>query len=180
MLSILILGCRSRKKIVQNSDLQKNETAKIDTNVVVSNEKKIEQIDKDKKKETEQVKYNDGDLVIEGETDTLKDFRYHTIIEGDTIADIFISGNSNFVIKNRWKQLDRKEIKESVVKKLNVVADIARKSVAQSTIKSVSEKIRKDNKEVVTKGTTAPMYLIFGVSVLFIIGLVFLWFKFKK
>ena len=179
MLSLLILGCRSRKKAVKISEIQRTETTKADTNVVVSEEKKLHDLDKKTEKIDQKEKSNNGDIVIKGQTDSLnKDFRFHNVVNGDTISDIYISGNADFIIKNRWKQIDKKEIKEKVVEKLNIVAQVARKSVAQKTIKEVAEKIKSKEVAVKSSGFQFPVYLIIGLAVFLLILLWFFWKKF--
>ena len=179
MMCLLILGCRSRKKTVQISEIQRTETTKADTNVVVSEEKKLHELDKKTEKIDQKEKSTDGDIVIKGKTDSLnKDFKFHNVVNGDTISDIYISGNADFVIKNRWKQIDKKEIKETVTDKLNIIATIARKSVAQKTIKEVAEKIKSKEVSVKSSDFQFPMYIIIGFAVLLLIILWFLWRKF--
>ena len=179
MMCLLILGCRSRKKTVQISEIQRTETTKADTNVVVSEEKKLHELDKKTEKIDQKEKSTDGDIVIKGKTDSLnKDFKFHNVVNGDTISDIYISGNADFIIKNRWKQIDKKEIKETVTDKLNIIATIARKSVAQKTIKEVAEKIKSKEVSVKSSDFQFPMYIIIGFAVLLLIILWFLWRKF--
>lgn len=176
---LLMLGCRSRKKAVQISEIQRTETTSADTNVVVSEEKKLHDLDKKTEKIEQKEKSNNGDIVIKGKTDSLnKDFKFHNVVNGDTISDIYISGNADFVIKNRWKQIDKKEIKETVTEKLNIIANIARKSVAQKTIKEVAEKIKSKEVSVKSSGLQFPVYIIIGFAVLLLVLLWFLWKKF--
>ena len=174
-----MLGCRSRKKAVQISEQQRTETTSADTNVVVSEEKKLQDLDKKTEKIEQKEKSNNGDIVIKGKTDSLnKDFKFHNVVNGDTISDIYISGNADFIIKNRWKQIDKKEIKETVTENLNIVARVARKSVAQKTIKKVAEKIKAKEVSVKSSGFQFPVYLIIGLAMFLLVLLWFLWKKF--
>lgn len=174
-----MLGCRSRKKAVQISEVQRTETTSADTNVVVSAENKLHDLDKKTEKIEQKEKSNNGDIVIQGQTDSLnKDFKFHNVVNGDTISDIYISGNADFIIKNRWKHTDKKEIKETVTENLNIIAQVARKSVAQKTIKEVAEKIKTKEVAVKTSGFQFPVYLMIGFAVLLLVLLWFLWKKF--
>ena len=174
-----MLACRSRKKAVQISEIQRTETTSADTNVVVSEEKKLQDLDKKTEKIEQKEKSNNGDIVIKGKTDSLnKDFKFHNVVNGDTISDIYISGNADFIIKNRWKEIDKKEIKETVTENINIIATIARKSVAQKTIKKVAEKIKSKEVSVKSSGFQFPVYLMIGFAVLLLILLWFLWKKF--
>lgn len=175
---LLMLGCRSRKKAVEISEYKLAEVTKIDTNTVISSEKKAQEVEKTIVKSDQKEKQNDGDVLIKGKTDSLQDFKYHNVVNGDTISDIYISGNADFIIKNRWKQIDRQEIKETVKEKINIVAEIARKSVSQNTIKNVAEKIKSKEVAVKASGFQFPVYLIIGLGVLLLVLLWFLWKKF--
>lgn len=174
---LLLTSCRSRKKAMEISEYRSAEVTKIDTNTVISEEKKVLDREKTTQQTDQKEKQNDGDIVIKGKTDSLKDFTFHNVVNGDTLSDIRISGNADFIIKNRWKQTEKKEIKETETEKLNLVQDLARKSVSQSTIKDVAEKIKTKKIDVKSTGFSLPVYVIIGGAVLL---LVLLWFGWKK
>jgi len=175
---LLIASCSSRKKTLEISEYRSAEVTKIDTNTVISSEKKIQNTENSVKKSDQKIKENEGDIIIKGKTDSAKDFHFHNIVEGDTLSDIYMSGNSDFIIKNRWKKIDKKEVTEIKSETLNIIAEVARKSVAQSTMKEVAQELK--TKEVMVKSTgfSLPVYLIIGGAVLFLILLFFLWKKF--
>lgn len=175
---ILLTSCRNRTKHLEFSEYRSAEVTKIDTNTVVSTEKQMQESIKKKKKIDQQIRENDGNITIEGKTDSIKDFRFSNVVGNDTISDIYISGNADFIIKNRWKQIDKKEVITELAENINIVAEIARKSVAQSTIKEVAEVINKKEVTVKSKGFVFPVYLIIGCTVLFLISIFFLWKKF--
>ena len=175
---ILLTSCQSRKKSLDISEYRSAEVSKIDTNTIVSTEKQqIENISKQKKFE-QKIKENDGDVIIKGKADTLKDFRYTNVVGNDTISDIFISGNADFIIKSKWKQSEKKEEFIEKSETVNFVAEIARKSVAQSTIKDMAETIKKKEVKVKSTGFTLPTYFIIGGALLLLAILFFLWNKF--
>lgn len=173
----MLVNCRSRKKAIEISEYRSAEVTKIDTNTVVSEEKKIQEASKSVKTTDQKTKENDGDIIIKGKTDSLKDFTFHNVVNGDTLSDIHISGNADFIIKNRWKQTEKKEVVKEASEKLNIVQDLARKSVSKSTIKDVAEKIKNKTVDVKSTGFSVPVYLIIGGAVLL---LVLLWFGWKK
>lgn len=175
---ILLTSCRNRTKHLEFSEYRSAEVTKIDTNTVVSTEKQMQESIKKEKKIDQQIRENDGNITIKGKTDSIKDFRFSNVVGNDTISDIYISGNADFIIKNRWKQIDKKEVITELAENINFVAEIARKSVAQSTIKEVAEVINKKEVTVKSKGFVFPVYLIIGGAVLFLISLFFLWKKF--
>ncbi|MEC5157065.1 hypothetical protein [Chryseobacterium sp. MP_3.2] len=178
VLMILLTSCRSRKKNLEITEYRFAQVEKIDTNTVISNEKAVQDKIIIAKKIDQTIKENDGDIVIKGKTDSVKDFRFSNVVGNDTISDIYISGNADFIIKNRWKQTEKKEVIEEKSEHLNIVAEIARKSVAQSTIKEVAEEFKSKKVDAKTTGFSFPMYLIIAGAVAFLILLFFLWKKF--
>lgn len=178
MLLLMLMSCQNRKKALQISEYRSAEIEKIDTNTVVSNEKAVKDRVEVVKKKDQKIKENIGDVVIKGKTDSIKDFRYSNVLGNDTISDIYISGNADFIIKNRWKQSEIKEIIEEKSDKINIVAEVARKVVAQSTIKEVASELKNKTLEVKKSGFSLPIYLIFGGVFLIIVILWFLWNKF--
>lgn len=178
LLLSLMTSCRSRKKAVEIEKEKIHEVIKTDTNIVTSEEKKLVHLEKVDQKTEQTEKDNSGDIIIKGNTEKDKDFHYHNVVDGDTISDILIKGNADFVIKNRWKVSEKKEVIETVKENLNLVAKIARKSVAQSTIKDVAKEVKKVEKEVESKGFVFPIYLLGGLALLLVIVLFFLWRKF--
>lgn len=169
LILIILTSCRTRTKDLAINEYQYAEIEKIDTNTVVSLDKSVQKIDKIEIKKDQTVKENDGDIIIKGKTDSLKDFNFHNIVDGDTLSDIYISGNADFIIKNRWKQTQKKETEKSESESLNIVAEIARKSVAQSTIKEVAIELKTKDVKVKSTGFSFPIYLIIGGAVIVVI-----------
>lgn len=178
LIPFLLLNCRSKQKAVLIEKEKATEAVKTDTNTVISEEKKLAQLEKEVQKTDQKEKDHSGDITITGKTDEEKDFHFHNVVNGDTISDIFIKGNADFVIKNKWKVSEKKEAIETIKENLNIVQEIARKSVAQSTIKEVAKEMKKVEKQIESKGFVFPVYLLIGFSVLFLILLFFLWRKF--
>lgn len=174
----VLTSCRNRTKHLEFSEYRSSEVTKIDTNTVVSTEKQMQESIKKEKKIDQQIRENDGNITIKGKTDSIKDFRFSNVVGNDTISDIYISGNADFIIKNRWKQIDKKEMITEKSESINIVAEMARKSVAQSTIKEVAESFKEKKTTVKAKGFAFPVYLIIGGAILLLVLLFFLWKKF--
>ena len=169
LILIILASCRTRTKDLAITKYRSAEIEKIDTNTVVSLDKSVQKIDKIEIKKDQTVKENDGDIIIKGKSDSTKDFQYHNIVDGDTLSDIYISGNADFMIKNRWKKTEKKETEKSESESLNIVAEIARKSVAQSTIKEVAIELKTKDVKVKSTGFSFPIYLIIGGAVIVVI-----------
>lgn len=179
MLLIAILtACRSRKSNLNITEYRSAEVTKIDTNTVVSDSSKIQLKNKKSIKEETKKNENNGDIVIKGKTDSTDDFRFHNVVDGDTLSEIFIHGNADFVIKNRWNKSEKSHIKEVVEEKLNIVAKVARKVVAQSTIKEAAKEIKQIDKQVNSKSFTFGAWFTYGLIFVIVACLVWLWFYF--
>lgn len=173
-----LIGCSNRRKHVEISkestteiekislDSVKAETSKIDTKKIT--DKNIDQ----KKNEVS------GDIIIRGKTDSITDFKFHNVVNGDTLQVINITGNSTFEIKNKYSKSEEKTVEKSSEENLNIIQKAARTAVAKSTIKKVATEVKQVDKNVKSKGFQFPVYLIIGASVLMLIVLFFLWKKF--
>lgn len=112
-------------------------------------EKKQEQ-----KKETEQK----GSVEIKGKTDSANSFTYENVVGSDTLS-ISITGNADFTIKNSFTSAVKENVEEVVVEKLDVIAELSRKVVAQKTIKEVATEIKKSDVQVKVKNFTMGAWL---------------------
>lgn len=184
LIFLLILAtmsqCSSRKKSVRNTEIKISEVLKTDTNTVVSAEDKAIVAEKVNKVLQKKEQENVGDVVIKGKTDSAKDFRFHNIVKGDTLADIYISGNADFTIVNRWKENKTEEKQISEIENLNIIAKVARKAVAATTIKENATSIREAEKSIKATGFSLPIYLIGGGAVVLLILLYFFFGDVKK
>lgn len=180
LVMLAMTSCRTKQKIREIERSKEKETQIVDSNTV-SFKKDSTVIKVEKEKEIQQiVDENLGDIIIRGKTDSTKDFHFHNIVEGDTISDILISGKADFVIKNKWKQVQSKVTENTIEENLNIVAEIARTAVAKKTIKETAKEIKKVQNTVKAKGFQAPIYLILGL-VLVVAVIVYIVIKqFKK
>lgn len=171
---MILNSCRSRAKKKTHLEINSEQIILKDSVVAESKIKEQQNIVKQEIKKQEKEKVNEGDIFIKGKTDSLNDFIFHNVIEGDTLADFYIKGNAEFVIKNRYKNNNKTELVEEKKEELNLVAQIARKSVAQSTINKVVKEINSTETEVKNKGFSLPIYLILGLGSLLAVFLFFL------
>lgn len=162
-----VLGCRAMKKNkTEFSDVRTGaEVSLIDTASV-----KVQEIEKKeavstsvKKNETEQK----GSVEIVGKTDSANSFSYENIVGNDTLK-ISITGNADFTIKNNFSNKVKESAEETVKETLNIVQEIARKSVAKETIEKVATEIKATEKKVAEKGFTFGAWFT-GLLVLIIL-----------
>lgn len=175
MLILLTLtNCRSRKKIIDVKKSNEKTTIKVDSSSNVSRETLIEKsVKEDKKKETIEDR-NNGEIIIKGNTDSQNPLEYFNVQNGDTISSIRIHGSAAFSIQNKWQKTFEKVSEVNNTNTINKVSEIVRKSVSKSTIKEAAKIITNKNVNVKEKGFNFAIYLIIGVSILFIIAIYFL------
>lgn len=175
---IIMNSCRNRTKAVERLKERSEETIKQNSIIVV--EKKDEVIDK--KKEIVKIDKKEqsisGTSSIKGATTPDNDFNYYNIIAGDTLQKIHINGSADFTILNNYVKSEVKSEAVKIVDNLNIVGEIARKSVAVETIKTVAKDIKKVETSVKNKGFAFPFYVIFLIGMIAIFIIWFLWRKF--
>lgn len=162
----MILGCRTRKRVTETVTIKKDETVKVDSNILkVKRDSIFNRIDV-KKDAVKKVNDNSGDIIIKGKTDSIKPFDFHNIVNGDTLSSIHISGNADFKIINHWNKKEETEKSSNIESNLNIIAKVARTAVAKETIKKLAEKVVDNRTEVKATGFQWPIYLIGGVILL--------------
>lgn len=175
MLAVTLLtGCRTRNKSLGITEYRTAKISRIQQDSAV--ETKDSAIVKNKIRKTEQTKEKSvsEDIEIRGKTDSIqKDFDFHNVVNGDTLQVIHISGNADFVVKTRRQESQQQEISTSDKEDLNIIAKVARKAVAQSTIEQAAGKIKEVTKEVKSTGFQWPAWLIVGICA---IALLVLWY----
>lgn len=174
--SLLFVACSTRKKDLRVTEFRSAEIEKVKFDSVRTQDLKEVTKKVIDKKVDQKEKDNSGEVVIKGKTDSLKDFSYYNVVNGDTLSGIVISGTADFTIKNRWKQSEKKDETKESSENLNVVQDLARTAVSKETIKDVAQKAKKLKKEVDQKGFTAGTYITTGICFLVVAVLVWLFF----
>lgn len=176
-ISFIFSACRSRKKAVEYISEQKREVLTVDSAAVTETEEKVQAVKTEKKKEETKSNQAAGEVEIKGNANGANPFKYENIVNGDTLQTITINGNADFVIRNRFTREETIKAVENFTENLDIVATVARKAVAQSTIKDVAHTIKKVEKSTSSKGFGFPVYL-FGF--LFALIAFVLWFVWKK
>lgn len=180
LVAILILGCRSKDKLKYSQKVETKEFKAVDSTAVIQ---KVDSVIVKQKKDIfidKKLQENDGDIIIKGKSDSINDFHYHNVINGDTLSDIYISGNADFIIKNRWKKAEEKVIEKSETSNLNIIAQVARAVVSKETIKNAAETIKGNETQISSKGFGFPVYLIIGIVLLVAVVLFIVIKQFKK
>ena len=173
-----LLSCSSRKKHVEFSEEGKTEVERISLDSLKSEIAKTETkkvIDKTIEQKKNEIS---GDIIIKGKTDSLQDFKFHNVVNGDTLQVINIKGNSTFEIKNKYSKSEEKTVEKNKEENLNIIQQVARTAVAKTTIKKIATEMKKVDKDVKSKGFTFPVYLIAGIVIVVLVLLWFLWKKF--
>lgn len=161
-----MLGCRTRKRVTETVTIKKDETVKVDSNILKVQRDSIFNKIEIKKDAVKKVNDNSGDIIIKGKTDSIKPFDFHNIVNGDTLSSIHISGKADFKIVNHWNKKEEIENSSNIESNLNIIAKVARTAVAKETIKKLAKKVVDNKTEVKATGFQWPIYLISGVILL--------------
>lgn len=162
-----------KAEIIKSDSLQNLESLKIEAKSVVDN-LRVKQMDRS----------SDSEINIIGKTDSLNNFKFHNIVNGDTLQSIIIQGNSTFRIKSKSTDKSILHTTENSESYDNIIQEVARKSVAKKTIKGVSETVIEKSKQVNRNGLSfrgwATFIIVSIVIICFIVGFYYLkyWLKF--
>ena len=183
ILSSLILGCSTKRKDVSFTKEAKTEIEKIKVDSAKETKQEQKQIEKTNIKSSEKKEDLKTDVSIIGKTDNSNPFQYHNILNGDTLQTISIFGNADFKINNHYAKSEKKIDEKKEVEKLNIIQEVARKSVAKETIKEVAAEVKKVDKQIKEKSFTLGAWLTwiacFGI-VAIIIGILIYFKKYRS
>lgn len=174
ILSVLFLGCSTKKKAVERSNVKTEEYVKVDSVKDLKSDSTVTQKVKEVIKKDNEIKSDSGSVEITGKADIDSPFNYYNINGNDTLQVISIIGNANFKIKNNWNRLSTKQDESLFSESLNAVAKYSREAVAKETIKKNSQKIEKINKTVKETGGTFGAYIMYTLWFVVIVCAVWL------
>lgn len=161
ILSSLILGCSTKRKNVSFAKEAKTEIERIKVDSATETKQEQKQIEKTDIKSSEKKEELKTDVSIIGKTDVSNPFQYHNILNGDTLQSISIFGTADFKINNHYAKSEKTIDEKKEVEKLNVIQEVARKSVAKSTIKEVASELKKVDKQIKERSFTLGAWLSF-------------------
>lgn len=167
------LGCRTKTKLVEKEQTSTKieKIAEVEKNVVERVKKDSIVEKKEVKKDTEQ----SGNIRIEFDPKKNDSLEVVHILNGDSL---YFKASGNGLVIFDYK----KHIKESVTTSNEIFGSTTLYNLDSVATEKVIEKTEtktiKSTKQVKEKGTTFGIYFIIGGGVLFIILLVFLYYKF--
>lgn len=167
------LGCRTKTKLVDKeiTSTKIEKIAEVEKNVVERVKKDSIVEKKEVKKDTEQ----SGNIRIEFDPKKNDSLEVVHILNGDSL---YFKASGNGLVIFDYK----KHIKESVTTSNEIFGSTTLYNMDSVATEKVIEKLEtktvKKSKAVKEKGTTFGVYLIIGGAILFIILLVFLYYKF--
>lgn len=174
-----MMGCRTKEKAVskEKEKIEIKQISDIDSTVTVKAE--AVQVIEEKKQETKVEKSQEGHVEIKGKTDSANAFNYTNVVGGDTLS-ISITGNADFVIKNKFSDRVKETVSESLSENLNAIAEFSRKVVAQETIKEVASEIKKTDVAVKTKNFTFGAWFTWVLTAIIVICAVWLFYYLRQ
>lgn len=163
ILSSLILGCRSKQKIISsNKEVRKeNVSVKVDSTAL----KELKAISLNSRELKIQEKKNEisYDILIKGKSDPENPFVFHNVVGSDTLQVISISGNADYTIKNHYAKSDNKKAESQNSTSTNIIQDLAQKAVSKETIKDVASAVTNETKKIKSNGIQAGAWIWLGV-----------------
>lgn len=165
-LLILFSSCRSKHAVKQDLTIQQTQTDTAAEVTAVVEEKKVvtETVAEKKveKKETEK----ETEKVISGSVEPDQPFTY---TESDSFGPqrtITITGKADFTIKEKTREeITQQQIKEAS-SSLTGLVESAKKSSEKTSISDFSLDLENNTKEVQSRGVSAPVYVIVGLTLL--------------
>lgn len=178
LISICILGCRTKKVVKSEStEHKKVETSSTFNSVNKESAKESNSIESSTVKSTN-IKENKSSVEISGKVNKDNPLIYYNIVDGDTVGSIGISGIADFVIKNNSSTLNSNTSNAS---NNNINSDKSKSSVVEEAVKNIAEvavKAQAKTSETVKKGFTFGVYMtwiVLGiVTIGFIIGIFYI------
>ena len=179
ILSSLILGCRTKQKVVSVTEQSKTEIERVKLDSI--KEQAVKQETKKISDNTVQEKKDEfsGDIIIKGKSDSLNPLQFHNVVNGDTLQSISIRGNADYIINNHFQKNDNKKTESGKEESTNIIQQTARDLVSKETINEVAHTVTESTKKIKVTGFQAGawiVWLFFGVLIIVSTG-VYLYLK---
>lgn len=180
LLSSLILGCRTKHKMVTNYKENKEETEKIKVDSLGSQSLQLVQNTSANTVSDEKKNEISGEMLITGKSDVFNPFVFHNVVGNDTIQSISIIGNAEYLISNRFTKTDntKSEIKKEKI--THVIQEAAQKTVSKETAREAASEISEMTKEIKSNGFQAGTWIVIAVVAVILILTFFTYKYFKK
>ena len=180
LLTSLLLGCRTKHKVVSFTKEGKTEVELVKFDSV----KEIIRKDETKKITDQIVKKKvedfSGDIIIKGKSDSLNPLTYHNIVGKDTIQSISITGKADFTISNHYKKAEEKTEGSKKEEYANFIQDLAKTAVSKETIKDVASAVSTKTNDITSTGFQAGTWIVITIVATFLIFIFFVYKYFKK
>lgn len=180
LISICILGCRTKKVVkTESSEHKKVENSSASNSEIREKVKESNVIESSAVKSAD-IKENKSSVEISGKVNRDNPLVYYNIIDGDTVGTIGISGIADFVIKNNSSNLKSTIFDKSTNKNYS---EKYKSSVISETVKNITEvasKAQAKSSEVVKKGFTFGVYMVWIIAGVVTIGIIIGIFYIKK
>ncbi|MCA6067913.1 hypothetical protein JI747_012030 [Chryseobacterium sp. RG1] len=180
LLSSLILGCRTKHKMVTTYKENKEETEKIKVDSLGLQNLKVVQNTSANTVSDEKKNEVSGEMLITGKSDAFNPFIFHNVVGSDTIQSISIIGNAEYLISNRFAKTDHKKSDARKEEVTNVVQETAQKSVSKEIVQKSASEVSEKTKEIKSNGFQAGAWIVIAVAVIILILTFFTYKYFKK
>lgn len=180
ILSSLIIGCRTKQKVVSVTEEGKTEIELVKLDSV--KEQNVKQETKKVTDNTVQEKKDEfsGDIIIKGKSDSLNPLQFHNVVNGDTLQSISIHGNADYIINNHFQKKENKKTEAGKEESTNIIQETARDLVSKETINKVAHKVTESTKKIKITGFEVGAWIFFTILGVTLILLFFTYRYFKK
>ncbi|WP_426473454.1 hypothetical protein [Chryseobacterium balustinum] len=180
LLSSLLLGCRTKHKIVSFTKEGKTEIERVkldSVKVIVKKEDSKKITDQNIKNKKEDFS---GDIIIKGKSDSLNPLVYHNIVGKDTIQSVSIIGNAEYSINNHYKKSSEENQQTKKEESTNIIQHLAKTAVSKETIKDVASAVSEETKKIKSTGFQSGTWIVITIIAVFLICIFFTYKYFKK
>lgn len=180
LLSSLILGCRTKHKMVTTYKENKEETEKIKVDSLGSQNLKVVQNTSANTVSDEKKNEVSGEMLITGKSDAFNPFVFHNVVGSDTIQSISIIGNAEYLISNHFSKTDHKKSDIRKEEITSAVQETVQKSVSKEIMKESASEVSEKTKEIKSSGFQAGAWIVIAVAAIILILTFFTYKYFKK
>lgn len=179
LISFFILGCSTKKKLINKSKEETKETI-ISKTETVQKESEIKDITVKKEENKTEIKKEENKSVeIKGKTDEKTPLTYYNVVNGDTIDLFKVVGNAEVIFKSSNNSQNSYYNNNSSNNTKESNSNEKTLSNAVENVKQAVKEVQTKSVDVVKKGFTFGTYLTFflwGLAII-VIAVIILWFR---
>lgn len=179
LISFFILGCSTKKKLINKSKEETKETTISKTETVQKEEVKTATVRENQTVQNETKKEENKSVEIKGKSDEKTPLTYYNVVNGDTIDLFKVVGNAEVIFKSSNNSQNSSYNNNSYNNSKESNSSEKTLSSAVENVKQAVKEVQTKSVDVVKKGFTFGTYLTFflwGLAII-VIAVIILWFR---